>query len=67
MPKRHLPTLAVVAFAVVVAALTYRDFLAVHRTLWDNSTHDRNAHYLFALRLVTDVEHLNVFRLLYDL
>src|SRR5262249_54368832 len=26
-----------------------------------------NAHYLFALRLVTDVEHLNVFRLLYDL
>lgn len=67
MLKRHLPTLAVVAFAVVVAALTYRDFLAVHRTLWDNSTHDRNAHYLFALRLVTDVERFDIFRLLYDL
>jgi hypothetical protein len=67
VPKRHLPTLAVVAFAVIMAALIYRDFLGVHRTLWDNSTHDRNAHYLFALRLVTDAEHLNVFRLLYDL
>ena len=64
---RYLPVLAVVVFAVVVAALTYRDFLAVHRTLWDNSTHDRNAHYLFALRVVTDIENFHVGRLLYDL
>ena len=64
---RHLPVLAVVVFAVVVAALTYNDFLAVHRTLWDNSTHDRNAHYLFALRVVTDLENFRVGRLLYDL
>jgi hypothetical protein len=64
---RQLPTLAVMVFAFVVAAITYRQFLDVHRYLWDNSTHDRNAHYLYALRLVTDVEQFRVFRLLYDL
>ena len=64
---RHLPALVVVVFAVVVAALTYDAFLGVHRYLWDNSTHDRNAHYLFALRVVTDIEQFRLGRLLYDL
>jgi hypothetical protein len=62
-----LPALVVVLLAVILAALTYRDFLGVHRHLWDNATHDRNAHYLYALRLTTDVEQFRVGRLLYDL
>jgi hypothetical protein len=41
--------------ATATAAGLYGHFLAVHRHLWDNSTHDRNAHYLYALRLATDV------------
>lgn len=64
---RLLPLLVVVVFAVVVAALTYRAFLDVHRHLWDSSTHDRNAHYLFALRLVADIQQGRLFRLVYDL
>jgi hypothetical protein len=67
MLTRHLPTFAVCVFAVVVAALTYRDFLGVHRHLWDNATHDRNAHYLVALRLATDAEQFRVFQLAYDI
>jgi hypothetical protein len=54
------------AAALAVAALTYHQFRAADRYLWYNSTHDRNSHYLFALRLATDVEHLRVYRFLDD-
>ncbi len=49
-----LPAL-VLAAALATAAGLFGHFLTVHRHLWDNATHDRNAHYLFALRLATDV------------
>ncbi len=63
---RHWPALAVLAIAVALAAVTYLQFLAVDRYLWDNSTHDRNAHYLYALRLATDAQHFRVYQFLDD-
>lgn len=50
-----------------MAGLTYTRFLAVDRHLWTNATHDRNAHYLYALKLATDVREGKVLRLLADL
>jgi hypothetical protein len=58
----------VFAAALAVAGCQYVTFLGEHRSLWDGGAHDRNAHYLYALRLTTDVrqghllallEHLN--------
>jgi len=63
---RHWPAAAVLGVAVALAAMTYLQFLAVDRHLWDNSTHDRNAHYLYSLRLATDVQQLRVVRFLDD-
>jgi hypothetical protein len=40
-----------------VALVEYARFLDVHRSLWVVSTHDRNAHYLYALRLATALRH----------
>jgi hypothetical protein len=51
---RLLPWL-VLALAVTIATVDYVRFLGVHRQLWYNGTHDRSSHYLFALRLTTDV------------
>jgi hypothetical protein len=45
----------VLAGALLLAADFYGGFLAVHRHLWDNPTHDRNAHYLFSLRLAASL------------
>jgi 4-amino-4-deoxy-L-arabinose transferase-like glycosyltransferase len=45
----------VLAVALVLAGILYIRFLAVHRSLWDNPTHDRNAHYLLALKLATEL------------
>src|SRR5437868_1992495 len=64
--KLDWPALAVLGVAVVLAAITYQQFLAVDRHLWDNSTHDRNAHYLYALHLATDAQHLRVLPFLDD-
>jgi hypothetical protein len=58
-----LPAL-VLAVALATAAGLFSHFQTVHRHLWDNSTHDRNAHYLFALRLATDVRQGHVLALL---
>jgi hypothetical protein len=57
----------VLAAALAFAGLTYARFLEVDRYLWTNSTHDRNAHYLYALKLATEVRQGHVGRLLVDL
>jgi hypothetical protein len=57
----------VLAAAVLLAGSLYGRFLEAHRSLWYNSTHDRNAHYLYGLRLATDVRQGKVLRLLDDL
>jgi hypothetical protein len=57
----------VLGVAVVLAWITYARFRELDRYLWTNSTHDRNAHYLYALRLATDARAGQVFRLLDDL
>jgi hypothetical protein len=64
---QYLPAGVVLVVALALAGVTYQQFLAVDRHLWDNSTHDRNAHYLYALRLATDAQHLRVFRFLDDI
>jgi len=53
--------------ALVHAGCLYGRFLEVHRFLWVNPTHDRNAHYLYSLRLATDVRNGHVGQLLHDL
>jgi hypothetical protein len=53
---------AVLALAVVAAALLYAHFRAVERSLWDDPIHDRNAHYLYCLRLATDLRQGNLLR-----
>jgi hypothetical protein len=60
-------TSLVIAVSVVLAACLYVRFLEVHRFLWDNPTHDRNAHYLYSLKLATDVRNGQVLQLLNDL
>jgi hypothetical protein len=58
---------AVTGCAIWLAGLQYQHFLAVDRSLWDNGSHDRNAHYLFALQLATDLQHGRFVRFLVDL
>jgi Dolichyl-phosphate-mannose-protein mannosyltransferase len=61
---RQLVLLLMVAGLVfVVAADEYAHFLDVHRSLWGISTHDRNAHYLYALRLATALRHGEIIQL----
>jgi hypothetical protein len=50
--------------ALAVAGLEYAHFLDVHRDLWVNSTHDRNAHYLYALKLATALRHFDLYHFL---
>jgi hypothetical protein len=54
----------VFGLAAVLAAGFYARFLAVHRHLWDHPLHDRNAHYLYALRLATDLRQGDLLRFL---
>jgi hypothetical protein len=51
----YLPPVLVLLAAVTVAVCLYRDFLHNDRFLWDNPTHDRNAHYLTILKLATSL------------
>ncbi len=70
LPPRAADRLALTAvylIAVALAGVHYAQFLQVHRSLWDGPLHDRNAHYLFALRLATDVRQMRFGRLLIDL
>ncbi len=60
-------TSLVFVVAVLLAVVLYMRFLGVHRFLWDNPTHDRNAHYLYSLKLATDVQSGQVLQLLNDL
>jgi hypothetical protein len=52
------------AATLLVAGWLYAQFCAVHRHLWDSSTHDRNAHYLYSLKLATALRHGRVLRFL---
>jgi hypothetical protein len=52
---------------LTLAAFLYVQFLAVHRHLWYNPYHDRSAHYLYSLKLATDVRNGQVLHLLKDL
>ena len=61
-----IPTLVLLA-ALVLAGCLYVRFLGVARTLWYNPYHDRSAHYLYSLKLATDVQNGQVLRLLHDL
>lgn len=61
-----VPTL-VLAAAIVLAASLYSGFRAVDRHLWDNPIHDRNSHYLYSLRLATDLRQGDVPRFVYHL
>jgi hypothetical protein len=61
------PPVLVLGVALALAGLTYTRFLEVDRHLWTGGGHDRNAHYLYALKLATDVRGGKVLRLLADL
>ncbi len=61
-----IPAVLLVA-ALVVAGCLYMRFLDVHRSLWEGAYHDRDAHYLYSLKLATDVRNGQVFQLLSDL
>jgi hypothetical protein len=60
------PTLVLLA-TLVLAGCLYARFLSVDRALWYNPYHDRSAHYLYSLKLVTDVRNGQVFQLLHNL
>jgi hypothetical protein len=61
-----VPTL-VVLVALMLAGCLYVRFLGVDRALWYNPYHDRSAHYLFSLKLATDVQQGQLLRVLHDL
>jgi hypothetical protein len=61
-----LPTLVFLA-ALVLAGCLYARFLGVDRALWYNPYHDRSAHYLYSLKLATDLENGRLLQLLHDL
>jgi hypothetical protein len=61
-----LPTVVFVA-ALILAGCLYARFLDVDRALWYNPYHDRSAHYLFSIRLATDIQNGRVIQLLHDL
>jgi Dolichyl-phosphate-mannose-protein mannosyltransferase len=63
----RLTLLIVASAAVVLAGVQYQHFLDVHRFLWNDGSHDRNAHYLFALELATDLAHGQFLTFLIDL
>lgn len=53
--------------AIFMASFLYLHFLTVDRSLWYNPYHDRNAHYLFSLKLATAFREGRVMQLLHDL
>jgi hypothetical protein len=59
--------LAVFGAAVAAAGFLYWQFLDVSRALWGEGVHDRSAHYLFALRLATDLRQWRIVQFLVDL
>jgi hypothetical protein len=61
-----LPSLVLLA-SLVLAGSLYVHFLRVDRALWYNPYHDRSAHYLYSLKLATDVQNGRVLQLLHDL
>ncbi|HEY7327084.1 MAG TPA: hypothetical protein VH592_05580 [Gemmataceae bacterium] len=61
-----LPTLVLLAVLVLAGSL-YVHFLGVDRALWYNPYHDRSAHYLYSLKLATDVQNGSALQLLRDL
>src|SRR5579875_1486728 len=61
-----LPPLVFLA-ALVLAGCLYARFLGVDRALWYNPYHDRSAHYLYSLKLATDLENGRLLQLLHDL
>ncbi|HTU18683.1 MAG TPA: hypothetical protein VMG10_11530 [Gemmataceae bacterium] len=65
-PAWLAPTLVLLA-ALVLAGCLYVRFLNVERALWYNPYHDRSAHYLYSLKLATDVQNGRLLRLLHDL
>ncbi len=52
---------------LLLAGALYVRFLDVHRHLWDAPLHDRNAHYLFSLKLATALRNGQVLAFLNDL
>jgi hypothetical protein len=52
---------------LLLAGFLYAHFLRVDRALWYNPYHDRNAHYLYSLKLATDVQKGRLLQLLRDL
>ncbi len=61
-----IPTCVLLA-ALMLAGCLYLRFLRVDRALWYNPYHDRSAHYLYGLKLATDVQEGRVVQLLHDL
>jgi hypothetical protein len=66
-PSAWVVPAIVLLVALMGAVFLYVQFLAVHRHLWYNPYHDRSAHYLYSLKLATDVRNGQVFQLLNDL
>jgi hypothetical protein len=61
-----MPSLVFLA-AFMLACSLYAHFREVDRALWYNPYHDRSAHYLFGLKLATDIQNGRVLRLLHEL
>ncbi len=61
-----LPTLVFLS-ALGLSVCLYAHFLKVDRALWYNPYHDRSAHYLYSLRLATDLQNGRVLQFLHDL
>jgi hypothetical protein len=57
----------VVLLVGIMGWLVYSRFLDVHRHLWYNTHHDRNAHYLLGLKLADAIKHGKIYSLLRDL
>jgi hypothetical protein len=69
-PPSWLPQLALAVVVVTAVGLgwnLYARFLGDCRHLWYDTHHDRNAHYLFALKLAEDLQHGKLVTLLRDL
>ena len=58
---------AILLAALLAAGFLYAHFLTVHRTLWDDAFHDRNAHYLYALKLASSLRNGQVLSFLNEL
>ena len=58
---------AILLAALFAAGFLYAHFLTVHRNLWDDAFHDRNAHYLYALKLASSLRNGQVLSFLNEL